>query len=51
MVVLQLFDGIVYFSLNEKLFNTFEDVGGTTMISLLMQRGPYEEIYFGERSK
>lgn len=49
MVVIQFLDGIFYFSLDKKeKFGGLKTKQGNQMIQLLMQRGPKEEIYFGE---
>ena len=50
MVVIQFLDGIFYFSLYDKdKYGKIQTKQGNQMIQLLMQRGPQEEIYYGER--
>ena len=55
MLVVQLIDGVVAFSLNKERNHTFFDSNGknntSEMLPFLMQRGPYEEVYFAERSE
>ena len=51
MVVLQLTDSIYYFSLNDSTCGETINDPTTKMIKILMVRGPYEEIYYGEENK
>lgn len=48
MVVLQLVDGIYYFSLNEEGTGEFSNTPSNPMIKFVMQRGPWEEIYYAD---
>jgi hypothetical protein len=48
MVVLQLVDGIFYFSLNDQDSGEYSHTPSNPMIKFVMQRGPWEEIYYAD---